>query len=339
MVREILLVLALAPPLAALDQGGQISDQQAQQAPSPSDKDICSYLKDVEAKTDADCGQNALATLKSQDLAIYSQKLELARKRRPEVLKAYEFLKAQPSPVGAGYKNAEPGNDPVPRHNQEPAPSIGKPDQPVPTQLQPPINERTFPAWLGADAKDLKEIYTHWLQAESRVLQQEKTMPVFPERRKEIAAALAANRAKITALGKINDPESFRCFLGETCGTRSKLSDPSVRGTTTGKGEWTKADYERANAQANGRNGSPTSRFGAKPSKVPSVANADAGTPLPPGPLPLLPITVPLGVGLIGYGVYRSRQGYGSEDGLNPEPIGEVIDSPHFPRTGGELAP
>lgn len=327
MVRELLLVVALASPLAALDQGGQLSDLQAPQVPSPNDKDLCRYLKDVEAKTDAYCGQDALIALKSHDPATYSQKLELARKRKAMVLKAYEFLTAPPSLGGAGSRSAKPGNDPKPRHDQETASSVGKPEQSAPTQLQPPINERTFPAWLGAEEKDLKEVYARWLQAQSRELQQEKGSPVSLERRKEVDTALVANQAKITALGKIYVPEAFRCFLGEACGTRSELSDPSIGGAATTKGGWKKAGSERANAEVNGRNGSPAGRFGARPSEVPFVANDEVGTPSPQGPLPLLPITVPLGVGLIGYGVYRSRKGYVSEDGLNPEPKGEPTPS------------
>lgn len=249
MVREIFLVWALASPLAALDQGApsQPSDQQSPQAPSSNDKDLCSYLKDIEAKTDADCGRDALTALKSQDADAYSQKLELARKRKPEVLKAYEFLKAQPSPEAARRKNTEPGKDSNARRDQETAPGIGRSDQPAATQIQPPINERTFPAWLGAEATGLKEVYSRWLEARSQELKHEKEMPVSPERRKEIGAALAANQAKITALGRITDTAQLSCFLGESCGARRELSGSAGARENTGNGAWTNADYKRAN--------------------------------------------------------------------------------------------
>lgn len=55
---------------------------------------------------------------------------------------------------------------------------------------------------------------------------------------------------------------------------------------------------------------------------VPLMTSKDANVPERRGSSPLLPITVPLGAGLIGYGIYRSRQPKVSEAGINPEPAG-----------------
>ncbi len=200
-------------------------------------KDLCSYLKDIDAKKEADCGQEALASLRSKDPAGYSQKIELTHKRKADILKAYEFLKTQPPP------------DPT-------SPQANNQNQPSPIQLQPPINERTFPAWIGPEAADLKEVCTRWLQAQSQELQREQKAQVPPERRKEIDAALAVNQAKIAGLQKLKDPSQFRCFLGESCGGSGNVTDPA--GQVLGAGEsWTAADYERANVEAKRQNLAP----------------------------------------------------------------------------------
>lgn len=258
MILSLLLAWALLPVFPRLAEAE--SPQQPPRQPSSNDNDLCSYLKDVQAKTDADCGQEVFAALKSRDPAAYSQKLELARKRKPDVLKVYELLKARPSP-----------------------PDANKPNQSALPQLDPPINERTFPAWIGPEAKDLKDIYTRWLQAQTQELQEEKENPLSPERGKEIEAALAANQAKITALGKINDPGEFRCFLGEACGTKSELSDPSGHGVATGNGSWTKSDYERANAEARRQNLVPGGKLSRGVPALGTIASeVAANTPLGP---------------------------------------------------------
>lgn len=243
MLREVLLVLVLVSPLAALDQGGQLSDLQAPQALAPSDKDLRSYLKDVEAKTDADCVPTILAVLKTNDPAAHTKKLELARQRKAEVLKAYEFLRAQPAPEATRPVGALGNGDAGRRdHFQQPAAA-----QPNPAQLQPPINERTFPAWIGPEVKDLKEVYTRWLQERNQEFHRELENPVSLERRKEIDAALAANQLKIAELGRIKDTAELSCFLGEFCGPWRELSDPVGVGGAIGGGAWTKTNYERAN--------------------------------------------------------------------------------------------
>ena len=53
---------------------------------------------------------------------------------------------------------------------------------------------------------------------------------------------------------------------------------------------------------------------------VPDVVPPDAAPPTGQKPLPLWPMTLPLGVGLVGYGLYRGKQTYVTEEGLNPDP-------------------
>lgn len=53
---------------------------------------------------------------------------------------------------------------------------------------------------------------------------------------------------------------------------------------------------------------------------VPDVAPPGAATPTGQKPLPLWPMTLPLGAGLVGYGLYRGKQTYVSAEGLNPDP-------------------
>lgn len=201
-------------------------------------KVFCTYLNDVEAKTPANCSHEILTDLKTQDPAEYSRMLTLVPKRKTEVMRAYEFLRAKP-PLDP--KSAVTGN----------------PDQSSPIQLQPPINERTFPAWIGSEEKDLKEVYARWLQAQNQELQREKESPVSPERGKEIAAALEANQGKISALERIKDPAELGCFLGETCGSKSGLLDPSRRIDGEDNNAWTKDDYERANTEAKRQSPAP----------------------------------------------------------------------------------
>jgi|GEM_PF-1890225 len=225
----------------------QAQDAALQAAPDENDKDICSYLKDVEAKTDADCSLENLAAFKSMNPGT----LELAQKRKAYVLKAYEVLRSSPPPETA------------------------------PTPLQPPINERTFAAWLP-DAKDLKDVETRRLQARNNALEQEKKSPVSPEREKEIATELASNQSKLATLEKIRDPGQFNCFWGEGCGVRFDASVPAVSGAL-GRSAWTPEDYARANAEARdqtrvrgGRLDNGVSDFGAV------ASDAFANTPMGP---------------------------------------------------------
>lgn len=228
------------------------------------DKDLCSYLKDIEAKTDADCDKDTLSALKSKDPATFSRKIELAHQRKDSVLKAYEFLNAQPPSDQKTFSEAE---------NQH---------QAIPTQLQPPINERTFTAWIGLEAKGLKEVYARWLQAQKQELQNETTGPISPERRKEIEATLTAYEAKISALMKIKDAGELSCFLGEICGSKPELSDPSGHAVGAGKGAWTNADYKKANTEAGKQNLVPGGKIDRGVPLGAIASEAAANTPLGP---------------------------------------------------------
>jgi hypothetical protein len=183
----------------------------SQTAPDASGKDVCSYLKDVEDKTDADCSPENLAALKSKN----PETVELAeKKRKADVLKAYDVLKSSPPPETA------------------------------PAPLQPPINERTFAAWLP-DAKDLKDVEARRLQVRNQALQQEKKSAVSPERQKEIDAELSANQARLAALGKISDPGRFNCYLGERVAARGPIRRfprrPARRAAALGRRRITRA--------------------------------------------------------------------------------------------------
>lgn len=234
------LFLALVSPLAA---------QPIVRPPPPPDTDICSYIEDVEAKTKADCTPESLAALKSDDSEI----TELARKRKIDVLNEYEALRA--------------------------APVAGK-EPPTLVPLTPPINERTFLAWLGPESKN---IYGRWLHAENRRLQQEVNNPTSLDRKREIDAAIAANQSKIAALGKLTDISALSCAIGESCGTRSALIDPSSAAGIPGKGPWTALDYKRANAQPNAQRLSDQRVLDQGiPELEPVATEALANTPLGP---------------------------------------------------------
>lgn len=219
----------------------------SQTAPGVSDKDICSYLKDVEAKTDADCSTENLAALKSKN----PETGDLALKRKADVLKAYDVLKSSPPPEAA------------------------------PAPLQPLINDRTFAAWMP-DAKDLKDVETHRLQFRNQALQKEKKSPATPERQKEIDAELSANQARLAALDKIRDPGQFTCYLDEGCGAKPDTATPAVP-SATGRGPWTPEDYARANVVARGQTRVPGGRLDNAVPDLGSVASdAFANTPLGP---------------------------------------------------------
>lgn len=194
-------------------------------------KDFCSYLKDVESKTDTACAPDTLATLNTQDPAAFTEKLASARKRKSQVEAAYEFLKTLP-----------PENEAKPSAR----PPAGGPD---PMHLTPPINDRTFPAWIGADAKDFRAVYGRWLQAQNAELEREQRGPASEERKKQIVDRLARNQERISSLEKIKDPAKLSCYLGDACGKRGDVTGPGVVRAGTGR-TWTAEDYARANAQA-----------------------------------------------------------------------------------------
>ncbi len=227
------------------------------------DNTLCSYLKDVESLSDADCKRDDFNALQSADPADYSRKLDSARRRKSEVLRAYESLKARATPGMAGRPGAGSGGDP----------EVPGPGASAPLRLQPPINERTFPAWVGPEARDLKDVVTRWLQVQEQELQREAGSPVSPEHRRGIETALTANRAKITALSRITDPAELSCFFEEACGAKPPLSEASVDGAATGDGSWSRADYERANADAARHN--PAPRIGRPPIPAPRAEDIE----------------------------------------------------------------
>lgn len=309
MGRSLLQILALAGFIAVLNLPPSLNakDSAKPAETSAEDKDLCSYLKDIESKTDADCLQDALSALKIKDRAAYSRKVELARKRKPMVLDAYAALKARAS------------EDADRQAKQKPSPLA---------PLEPPINERTFAAWVGPETKDLKDVHTQWLKAQNQELAQEMENPVSPERRKAIDVAMAGNQAKISALGRIKDPGELRCFLGEICGQRADSSDISGGDGTTGKGSWTEDDFKRANADEKRRN--TTGKLST--TEVPSTIAKDSESPSGQGLPPLLPFAAPLGATLFGYGVYRSRKTWESENGNAPVEKSDSKDLPSTPQ-------
>ena len=190
---------------------------------SPSEtQDLCSYIKDVEA---ADCIQDTWAELKAREPAAYGQRLEIARKRKAEVHRVYEALRASPAATTPG---------------QEPTRGSA-------LELQPPINERTLVVWIGPPAKGA---YANWLQAQCRALEQEARQTDSPERRKEIEAALAINWQRLEGLQRIKDPAQLNCFLGEGCEKKPDVPVSTHQSAPATTGEaWTTTDFKRANQQ------------------------------------------------------------------------------------------
>ncbi len=300
-MRAITGIAALLFGLQSVSLGAEVPVSRARLAGD--DEVLCSYLKDVESKTDAACGAENLASLRERDAATYAGKLEAARRRKAEVQRAFEFLASPKDPKkAAGIEERGQGS------------GAGDSD---PTRLQPPINERTFPAWISAGSRDVSAAYARWIKPQDPDgSHAEPRAP--PARDREAEAAIAANRANVSALGRIRDAAEMNCFLGESCGIREEVPDPVERNSMPEEAALGSAHApSAATPNANSSKGLLTLRR----SDVPPVGAPD---PLSPGePSPLLPIAIPLGVGLIGYGIYRGRQGYVSEDGLNPTPKGE----------------
>lgn len=246
--------------------------------PAQDSKDLCSYLKDVDAKTDAACAPDALLALKAQDRNGFAEKLAFAAKRKTDVQRAFEHLKASPAKAGTEMPS-----------------------------LQPPINERTFPAWLGDKALELKPVYARLLDAQNQQLKKQAAAEASPERKAEIERALASNRAKIASLQKIKDPAQLNCFLGDTCGNRGDVTGAGSEIAGGSRGAWTRADFDQANAEAKRETVAPGGKIGSVVPALTPVADSPDGKSSPRNGSPLLPISIPLGLGLVGYGVYRSR--------------------------------
>lgn len=187
---------------------------QADQAP-PELTDACSYLKDIEAKSQEDC--DALkdpakwAELKAQKPAL----IESAVKRKGEVQKVYEEFSRDSS-----MKKLKNDSD---RSKSSSAETIL-----LTSPVSEPLNERTFPAWYPND-KDLLDVYKRWIAGVNERLRREKEneeSSVSQERRKEIDALLANNKVFLSRLGDdINTSEKFRCFIGDDCRSQGDVKD------------------------------------------------------------------------------------------------------------------
>ena len=270
------------------------------------EKDLCSYLKDVDSKTDADCAPDVIAALKTQNPSAFAQKLQLSAKRRADVHRAYDQLKVLSASDLA---------------NSSVVPPPAKKDEPDPLSLAPPINDRTFPAWIGADALDFKAVYGRWLQAQNAELEREQQGPVSDERRNQMTAQLAHNQEKIAGLEKIKDPAQLSCYLGDSCGTRGDESRAGVVGMG-GRKTWTAEDFTRANARVLSQNFIPGGKheWTLDASVVPSGTSPDS-----PNSITKHPATIQSGGmwsrtadGLVakGFELVRSANGM-EEDGLS----------------------
>jgi len=227
--------------------------------------DLCSYLKDVEAKTKEACAPEALVALKVQDAAAFAEKLALVHKRKADVRVAYDFLK-KPPPDGAA---------PL-RTGASATPAV-----PDPSHLVPPINERTFLVWIGADDPDFKSVEARRLKTQAAALERDAQGPVSAERRKEIEGELARNHTELAGIEKIKDPAELNCFLGESCGSRAGFSGAPVAAFGSDS-SWTAADYARANAQERAQNHFPGGKLDRG---VPELSFGEAVGNSPLGPL------------------------------------------------------
>src|SRR6185312_540206 len=261
-------------------------------------KDLCSYLKDVDGKTDAACAPDAILALKAKDSNAFAEKLALAAKRKAEVQKAYERLKALTA---------------------KDAIEIPK--------LDPPINAQTFPAWLGDKALDLKPVYARLLEAQNKQLEQQKAAE-SPEYRAQFERTLAANQARIASLDKIKDPSPLSCFLGDICGNRGAVAGPGGQVVGPNRGAWTQADFAEANAAVEREATAPGGKIGGVVPELVNVVDPVKEKPASKSGSPLLPVAITLGLGLVGYGVSRS----GKEDAAPQEtvPAGS-LDKPTRP--------
>lgn len=178
-------------------------------------KDVCSYLKDIESKSQMDCDvlkdPAQWEKLKAEKPAL----IELTGKRKGEVQKVYEEFSKD-----SGMKKLSNDSD---RSKSSSADTIL-----LTTPMSEPLNERTFPSWYPED-KDLLDVYKRWIAGVNEKLRREKeneATPVSAERRKEIDALLANNKVFIARLGSdINTSEKFRCFIGDDCLNRGDVND------------------------------------------------------------------------------------------------------------------
>lgn len=160
--------------------------------------DACRYLKDIENKECAGLDEAALAALDGQ-----------AQKRKADVAKVYEALKQNAYLEGVKddknlTKSSSAGSD-----------ILLNP-------VDPPLNERTIPAWYPNDPKVL-DVYRRWIAGVNdalRLAKDDKNNPVSPERRREIDALLANNKVTLERMKGLKSADEFRCFVGDSCGSR-----------------------------------------------------------------------------------------------------------------------
>ena len=256
----------------------------ADHAGSGAPKDLCAFLQDVEAKPETACAPEALAALKARDEPAFAHKLARARERKTGVRAAYDRLKA--------------------------AGENGPPDG---LRLDPPINERTFPVWIGPEEKDFNAVYGRWLQTQKQALERERQGPISAERRQEIDRTLVRNQTAVSTLERLKDPSQLSCYHQETCGSRGETGGPSGAGAASSR-RWTAEDFARANAAS-----TPPLKLPVR-SRNPTVGVPPlSGEPASPAPAtpPVLPVAAAgLALAAAGRGLSRTqdqRQAAGEE--------------------------
>lgn len=169
--------------------------------------DACRYLKDVENKECAGLDEAALAALDEQ-----------AQKRKADVAKVYEALRQNAYLEGV-------------KDDKDKSKSSIAGTEIVLNAVEPPLNERTIPAWYPNDPKVL-DVYRRWIVGVNdalRMAKDDKDNPVSAERRREIDALLANNKVTLERMKGLKSADEFRCFVGDSCGSRG-----GVEGAPTG---------------------------------------------------------------------------------------------------------
>lgn len=160
--------------------------------------DACRYLKDVENKDCAGLDEAALAAL---DTA--------AQKRKADVAAVYEALKKNAYLEGV-------------KDDKNTSKSSVAGTLIVLNPVEPPLNERTIPAWFPNDPKVL-DVYRRWIVGVNdalRIAKGDTENPVTAERLREIDALLANNKVTLERMKGLKSADQFRCFVGDSCGSR-----------------------------------------------------------------------------------------------------------------------
>lgn len=160
--------------------------------------DACRYLKDVENKDCAGVDDAARAALDAQ-----------AQKRKADVAKVYEALKQNAYLDGV-------------QDDKSTSKSSIAGTEIVLNAVEPPLNERTIPAWYPNDPKVL-DVYRRWIVGVNdalRLAKADKDNPVSETRRREIDALLANNKVTLERMKGLKSADEFRCFVGDSCGSR-----------------------------------------------------------------------------------------------------------------------